>query len=70
MIYYAHSIKEQNCENWQTLKNHADNVGNLAAEFARFFGAQKCLYSVICISLCYSVKQKNESQNNDHSLIK
>ena len=44
--YYAHSAKDQNGENlpysaWQTLKNHAQNVGEMAASFAQVFNAQE-----------------------------
>ena len=28
-------------EYWQTLQNHSVNVGEMAAEFARIFGAQE-----------------------------
>ncbi|EXI62048.1 CRISPR-associated protein Cas3 [Mannheimia granulomatis] len=43
-IYYAHSTQNNDYSKWQTLKSHADNVGNLAAAFARFFGAEEIAY--------------------------
>ena len=48
-IYYAHSKEnllnsKQGYDLWQTLQDHAYNVGKLAANFAEFFGAQKIAY--------------------------
>ena len=45
-IYYAHSAQDElgnllPYEYWQTLQNHSVNVGEMAAEFARVFGAQE-----------------------------
>ncbi|KGQ71414.1 CRISPR-associated protein Cas3 [Chelonobacter oris] len=39
--YYAHSGKREDHCDWQTLRSHARNVGELAAGFAVFFGAQE-----------------------------
>ncbi|MCF7528705.1 CRISPR-associated helicase Cas3' [Neisseria lisongii] len=44
--YYAHSAQSPNStplprNHWQTLQSHAQNVGSLAADFARIFGAQE-----------------------------
>ena len=44
--YYAHSAQDKlgnllPYEHWQTLQNHSINVGEMAAEFARVFGAQE-----------------------------
>lgn len=46
LIYYAHSAQDKlgnllPYEHWQTLKSHSVNVGEMAAEFARVFGAQE-----------------------------
>ena len=46
LIYYAHSAQDElgnllPYEHWQTLQNHSVNVGEMAAEFARVFGAQE-----------------------------
>ena len=46
LIYYAHSAQDKlgnllPYEHWQTLQNHSVNVGVMAAEFARVFGAQE-----------------------------
>ena len=46
LIYYAHSAQDElgnllPYEHWQTLQNHSVNVGVMAAEFARVFGAQE-----------------------------
>ena len=46
LIYYAHSAQDKlgnllPYEYWQTLQNHSVNVGEMAAEFARVFGAQE-----------------------------
>ncbi len=44
--YYAHSVQDKlgnllPYEHWQTLQSHSVNVGEMAAEFARVFGAQE-----------------------------
>ena len=44
--YYAHSAQDKfgnllPYEHWQTLQSHSVNVGEMAAEFARVFGAQE-----------------------------
>jgi len=44
--YYAHSAQDEfgnllPYEHWQTLQSHSVNVGEMAAEFARIFGAQE-----------------------------
>ncbi|WP_107857591.1 HD domain-containing protein [Neisseria subflava] len=46
LIYYAHSAQDKlgnllPYEHWQTLQSHSVNVGEMAAEFARVFGAQE-----------------------------
>ena len=46
MTYYAHSAQDElgnllPYEHWQTLQSHLVNVGEMAAEFARVFGAQE-----------------------------
>ena len=46
LIYYAHSAQDKlgnllPYEHWQTLQSHLVNVGEMAAEFARVFGAQE-----------------------------
>ena len=48
-IYYAHSAQDElgnllPYEHWQTLQSHSVNVGEIAAEFARVFGAQEIAY--------------------------
>ena len=45
-LYYAHSAQDElgnllPYEHWQTLQSHSVNVGKMAAEFARVFGAQE-----------------------------
>ena len=45
-MYYAHSAQDKlgnllPYEHWQTLQSHSVNVGEMAAEFARVFGAQE-----------------------------
>lgn len=45
-FYYAHSAQDKlgnllPYEHWQTLQSHSVNVGEMAAEFARVFGAQE-----------------------------
>lgn len=44
LIYYAHSAQDElgnllPYEHWQTLQSHSVNVGEMAVEFARVFGA-------------------------------
>ncbi|UOO86660.1 CRISPR-associated helicase Cas3' [Neisseria arctica] len=39
--YYAHSGLPGDYATWQTLQSHAMNVGDMAAAFAAFFGAQE-----------------------------
>ena len=46
LSYYAHSAQDKlgnllPYERWQTLQSHSVNVGEMAAEFARVFGAQE-----------------------------
>ena len=46
LSYYAHSAQDElgnllPYEHWQTLQSHSVNVGEMAAEFARVFGAQE-----------------------------
>ena len=46
LSYYAHSAQDElgnllPYEHWQTLQSHLVNVGEMAAEFARVFGAQE-----------------------------
>jgi CRISPR-associated endonuclease/helicase Cas3 len=41
MKYYAHSLEGQPPEKWQPLKEHLQNVAEMAAEFAAVFGAKK-----------------------------
>ena len=46
LFYYAHSAQDKlgnllPYEHWQTLQSHSVNVGEMAAEFARVFGAQE-----------------------------
>ena len=48
-LYYAHSAQDElgnllPYKHWQTLQSHCVNVGEMAAEFARVFGAQKMCY--------------------------
>ena len=38
-VFYAHSVKDQDESRWQTLASHLTQVGQLAAEFAKPFGA-------------------------------
>lgn len=40
-VYYAHSTENRPYAEWQTMRSHARNVGELAAEFAACFGAQE-----------------------------
>ena len=45
-LYYAHSAQDKlgnllPYEHWQTLQSHSVNAGEMAAEFARVFGAQE-----------------------------
>ena len=49
LIYYAHSAQDKlgnllPYEHWQTLQSHSVNVGEMAAQFARVFGAQEQAY--------------------------
>ena len=49
LIYYSHSAQDKlgnllPYEHWQTLQSHSVNVGEMAAEFARVFGAQEMAY--------------------------
>ena len=44
--YYAHSAENLPEEYWQTLQRHAYNAGEMAAEFAFFFGAQEIARSI------------------------
>ena len=49
LSYYAHSAQDKlgnllPYKHWQTLQSHLVNVGEIAAEFARVFGAQEIAY--------------------------
>ena len=49
MTYYAHSAQDKlgnllPYEHWQTLQSHSVNVGEMAEDFARVFGAQEIAY--------------------------
>ena len=49
LIYYAHSAQDElgnflPYKHWQTLQSHLVNVGEIAVEFARVFGAQEIAY--------------------------
>lgn len=49
LSYYAHSAQDElgnllPYEHWQTLQSHSVNVGEMAEEFARVFGAQEIAY--------------------------
>ena len=49
LSYYAHSAQDELAnllpyEHWQTLQSHSVNVREMAAEFARIFGAQEMCY--------------------------
>lgn len=39
-VYHAHSSISLNCADWQPMQSHVHNVGEMAAEFAAFFGAR------------------------------
>jgi CRISPR-associated endonuclease/helicase Cas3 len=41
MNFYAHSIESKEKDDWQTMLDHARNVGDLAYEFAQIFSAGK-----------------------------
>ena len=41
MLFYAHSAENQSESQWQTLSNHLSQVGEMAAGFAGFFGAEE-----------------------------
>ena len=41
MPFYAHSAIDCHESDWQTISSHAENVGEMAAKFAAFFGAQE-----------------------------
>ena len=54
--YYAHSAQDElgnllPYEHWQTLQSHSVNVGEMAEEFARIFGAQEMCYQKRELSL-------------------
>lgn len=56
LSYYAHSAQDKlgnllPDEHWQTLQSHSVNVGEMAAEFARVFGAQEMCYQKRELSL-------------------
>ena len=41
MLFYAHSAKNLSESQWQTLSSHLSQVGEMAAGFAGFFGAEE-----------------------------
>lgn len=41
MKYYSHSLPGRPKEEWQPLVEHLKNVGRMAGEFARPFGAEE-----------------------------
>ena len=40
MVYYAHSVEGKSKKHWQTLEEHLNSVGDLAANFASAFHAE------------------------------
>ena len=42
--YYAHSLEGKPKEKWQKLEEHLNNVGEMAADFARPFGGDEWAY--------------------------
>lgn len=55
-LYYSHSAQDElgnllPYKHWQTLQSHSVNVGEMAAEFARIFGAQEMCYQKRELSL-------------------
>ena len=78
LIYYAHSAQDKlgnplPYEHWQTLQNHATNVGNLAAAFAQIFGADEIacytgqLHDLGKYSLPFQKRLKGEAKSVDHA---
>ena len=76
--YYAHSAQDElgnllPYEYWQTLQSHLVNVGEMAAEFARVFGAQEIarhagqLHDVGKYSLLFQKRLEGEIKFVDHS---
>lgn len=48
-MYYAHSAENRHEQYWQTLPGHLANVGDTAAIFAAFFGAQEMARYTGCL---------------------
>ena len=78
LIYYAHSAQDKlgnllPYKHWQTLQNHATNVGNLAAAFAQIFGADEIacytgqLHDFGKYSLPFQKRLKGEAKSVDHA---
>ena len=78
LSYYAHSAQDElgnllPYEHWQTLQNHASNVGNLAAAFAQNFGADEIacytgqLHDLGKYSLPFQKRLKGEAKSVDHA---
>lgn len=76
--FYAHSAQDKlgnplPYEHWQTLQNHATNVGNLAAAFAQIFGADEIacytgqLHDLGKYSLPFQKRLKGEVKSVDHA---
>ena len=76
--YYAHSAQDElgnllPYEHWQTLQSHSVNVGEMAAEFARVFGAQEIacqtgqLHDLGKYSLPFQKRLEGEIEFVDHS---
>ena len=76
--YYAHSAQDElgnllPYEHWQTLQSHLVNVGEMAAEFARVFGAQEIarhagqLHDAGKYSLLFQKRLEGEIKFVDHS---
>ncbi|MCL2162134.1 MAG: CRISPR-associated endonuclease Cas3'' [Betaproteobacteria bacterium] len=43
-LFYAHSTDRRDCSDWQLLDDHQTNVAELAADFAKIFGADGSAY--------------------------
>ena len=78
VIRYAHSAQDKlgnllPYEHWQTLQSHSVNVGEMAAEFARVFGAQEIarhagqLHDAGKYSLLFQKRLEGEIKFVDHS---
>lgn len=73
MLYYAHSLENASEDKWQPLREHLENTGEMAAEFAKSIGAESfaltagLLHDIGKYSEEFQERLRGSSHRVDHS---